>query len=96
MLYRPLGRSGLKVSVIGLGLNNLGDRIDDNAAKVIDEAAKWGLDHPRDQINVTGFASSIGSRRSNALLSDLRASRPQRSPLPVVGRLAQRHRDRTR
>ena len=47
--------------------------VDENAAKVIDEAAKWSADHPRDTINVVGYASTIGSKRANALLSDLRA-----------------------
>ena len=44
MEQRTLGRSGLKVSVIGLGLNNLGDRIDDNAAKdVVHTALDVGI-----------------------------------------------------
>ncbi len=47
--------------------------IDNNASKSIDDAAKWAVDHPRDTVNVAGYASTIGSKRANALLSDLRA-----------------------
>lgn len=44
MEQRTLGRSGLKVSVIGLGLNNLGDRIDDDAARdVVHTALDVGI-----------------------------------------------------
>ena len=47
--------------------------MDDNAGKLIEEAAKWATDHPRDVMNVLGYASTIGGKRANALLSDLRA-----------------------
>ncbi len=47
--------------------------IDDNAGKSIDDAAKWAADHPHTALKVTGYASTIGSKRANALLSDLRA-----------------------
>ena len=47
--------------------------IDDSAGKSIDDAAKWSVEHPRDIVTVAGFASTVGSKRSNALLSDLRA-----------------------
>lgn len=39
MRYRPLGRSGLLVSVVGLGCNNFGGRIDRDASYRVIEAA---------------------------------------------------------
>ena len=39
MRYRPLGRSGLLVSVVGLGCNNFGGRIDGVAARAVVDAA---------------------------------------------------------
>lgn len=47
--------------------------VDDSAGKSIDEAAKWASEHLHDQVTVAGYASSSGSKRANALLSDLRA-----------------------
>jgi outer membrane protein OmpA-like peptidoglycan-associated protein len=47
--------------------------IDDNASKSIDEAAQWATSHPREIINVLGYASTVGSKRANALLADLRS-----------------------
>ncbi len=35
MQFRNLGPSGLRVSVVGLGCNNFGGRIDDAAAKAV-------------------------------------------------------------
>src|SRR5690348_6671241 len=44
MRYRPLGQSGLLVSVVGLGCNNFGGRIDTDAARaVVDAAIDAGL-----------------------------------------------------
>ncbi|SFJ19987.1 Predicted oxidoreductase [Bosea sp. OK403] len=44
MLTRNLGRSGLRVSLVGLGCNNFGGRIDDEAArKVVDAAIEHGI-----------------------------------------------------
>jgi aryl-alcohol dehydrogenase-like predicted oxidoreductase len=44
MQFRNLGRSGLRVSLVGLGCNNFGGRIDDEAAaKVIDAAIEHGI-----------------------------------------------------
>ncbi|AMJ62549.1 aldo/keto reductase [Bosea sp. PAMC 26642] len=44
MLTRNLGRSGLRVSLVGLGCNNFGGRIDDDAArKVVDAAIENGI-----------------------------------------------------
>src|SRR2546421_689650 len=39
MRYRPLGKSGLVVSVVGLGCNNFGRRIDDAQARAVVDAA---------------------------------------------------------
>jgi aryl-alcohol dehydrogenase-like predicted oxidoreductase len=39
MDYRPLGNSGLHVSVVGLGCNNFGGRIDLDASRAVIEAA---------------------------------------------------------
>lgn len=44
MLTRNLGRSGLRVSLVGLGCNNFGGRIDNAAtAKVVDAAIEHGI-----------------------------------------------------
>jgi aryl-alcohol dehydrogenase-like predicted oxidoreductase len=39
MRYRPLGESGLVVSVVGLGCNNFGRRVDDRQARAVVDAA---------------------------------------------------------
>ena len=39
MLLRPLGRTGLEVSVVGLGCNNFGGRIDERASRAVIDAA---------------------------------------------------------
>jgi aryl-alcohol dehydrogenase-like predicted oxidoreductase len=44
MRYRPLGNSGLMVSVVGIGCNNFGRRIDRDASqKVVDAAIDAGI-----------------------------------------------------
>src|SRR5487761_1371956 len=44
MRYRPLGDSGLQVSVVGLGCNNFGRRMDaDGARSVVDAAIEAGV-----------------------------------------------------
>ena len=44
MRYRPLGQSGLLVSVVGLGCNNFGSRLDvDGARAVVDAAIDAGI-----------------------------------------------------
>ena len=44
MEYRNLGRSGLQVSVVGLGTNNFGGRMDAGAtAEVVDACLDHGI-----------------------------------------------------
>jgi aryl-alcohol dehydrogenase-like predicted oxidoreductase len=44
MRYRPVGSSGLVVSVVGLGTNNLGKRVDrEGAARLLDTAQDLGV-----------------------------------------------------
>ena len=44
MEYRNLGRSGLQVSVVGLGCNNFGGRLDEAQTKaVIDQCIDEGI-----------------------------------------------------
>jgi outer membrane protein OmpA-like peptidoglycan-associated protein len=47
--------------------------LDDSAQAVIGQAAEWAKSHPRDAVRVNGFADPTGSKKANALLSDLRA-----------------------
>lgn len=49
--------------------------IDDNARKVIAEAAEFAQQHANAPVRVTGFADPTGSKKSNILLSELRAQR---------------------
>ncbi|MEE8313893.1 MAG: aldo/keto reductase, partial [Myxococcota bacterium] len=39
MEYRTLGSSGLQVSVVGLGCNNFGRRVDEAGTRAVVEAA---------------------------------------------------------
>jgi aryl-alcohol dehydrogenase-like predicted oxidoreductase len=62
MSYRNLGTSGLKVSVVGLGCNNFGMRIDEGAAaKVVDAAIELG-------VNFFDSADIYGSGQSEKFL----------------------------
>lgn len=47
--------------------------IDDPAQAVISKAAEWVKAHPGNIAHVHGFASTVGSKQANVLLSDLRA-----------------------
>jgi aryl-alcohol dehydrogenase-like predicted oxidoreductase len=58
---RNLGKSGLRLSVVGLGCNNFGGRIDEAASrKVIDKAFDLGITH-FDTADVYGHYSGSGA-----------------------------------
>jgi aryl-alcohol dehydrogenase-like predicted oxidoreductase len=58
---RNLGSSGLRLSLVGLGCNNFGGRIDDEASKkVIDKAFDLGITH-FDTADVYGHFSPTGA-----------------------------------
>jgi aryl-alcohol dehydrogenase-like predicted oxidoreductase len=73
---RPLGSSGLRVSLIGLGCNNFGGRIDLAAtARVIDRAIELGVTH-FDTADIYGGGKSeefigecLGARRKQVFLA---------------------------
>jgi aryl-alcohol dehydrogenase-like predicted oxidoreductase len=69
MRYRPLGHSGLLVSVAGLGCNNFGRRLDTEAARsVIDAAIEAG-------ITLLDTADIYGTGRSEEILGEVLAGR---------------------
>jgi aryl-alcohol dehydrogenase-like predicted oxidoreductase len=70
MRYRPLGDSGLQVSVVGLGCNNFGRRLDPAGARgVVDAAIEAG-------ITLLDTAESYGGNgRSEEILGELLAGR---------------------
>jgi aryl-alcohol dehydrogenase-like predicted oxidoreductase len=69
MRYRPLGRSGLVVSVAGLGGNNFGRRLDVEATRaVVDAAMDAG-------ITLIDTAESYGAGRSEEILGEVLAGR---------------------
>ncbi len=70
MRYRPLGASGLVVSVVGLGANNFGRRIDvDGTRAVVDAALDAG-------INLVDTADIYGNQGgSEALLGEVLSGR---------------------
>jgi len=69
MRYRSLGRSGLLVSVAGLGGNNFGRRLDVDATRaVVDAAIDAG-------ITLLDTADSYGAGRSEEILGEVLAGR---------------------
>ncbi|MFM8894877.1 MAG: aldo/keto reductase, partial [Actinomycetales bacterium] len=84
MTYRNLGDSGLRVSTVGLGCNNFGMRIDEDASRlVIDAALDAGItlfdtsDSYGESESIIGRA--LGARRDDVILaskfgSDLRGA----------------------
>lgn len=78
MRYRQLGRSGLTVSVVGLGCNNFGHRIDkDQAVRVVDSALEEGITffdtsdsygRPRGGSEEL-LGASLGSRRDDVVVA---------------------------
>ena len=77
MELRPLGSSGLKLSLIGLGCNNFGGRIDlDATRKVIDATLAAGVNH-LDTADIYGgggksedlIGQCLGERRKDVVLA---------------------------
>jgi aryl-alcohol dehydrogenase-like predicted oxidoreductase len=76
MEYKPLGRSGLQISVVGLGCNNFGMRIDkDQTQVVVDKAIDSGINF-FDTANIYGgtrseefLGAALGKRRKDIVLA---------------------------
>jgi aryl-alcohol dehydrogenase-like predicted oxidoreductase len=76
MRYRKLGQSGLEVSIVGLGTNNFGRRLDDKAtAIVVDQALEIGVNFI-DTANMYGgglseeyIGKALKGKRNQALLA---------------------------
>jgi aryl-alcohol dehydrogenase-like predicted oxidoreductase len=76
MEYKPLGRSGLQVSLVGLGCNNFGMRIDKDQTKaVVDQAIDSGINF-FDTANIYGgtrseefLGAALGDRRKDIVLA---------------------------
>lgn len=76
MKYRKLGRSGLEVSIVGLGTNNFGRRLDDKAtAVVVDQALEIGVNFI-DTANMYGgglseeyIGKALKGKRNQAVLA---------------------------
>ncbi|HVD27254.1 MAG TPA: aldo/keto reductase, partial [Mycobacteriales bacterium] len=78
MRYRPLGRSGLVVSVVGLGLNNVGRSMDaagtrktldaalDGGVTLLDTADVYGT-HPGESEEILGEV--LGTDRERFVLA---------------------------
>ena len=77
MRYRPLGQSGLLVSVVGLGCNNFGGRIDGAATRaVVDAAIDAGITlfdtsdtYGNGGGSETALGEVLGSRRGQIVLA---------------------------
>src|SRR5207253_859274 len=86
MRYRPLGQSGLLVSVVGLGCNNFGGRLDaDRTRSVVDAAIDVGI---------TLFDTSDtygGGGGSERVLGEILGSRRDQVVLAAAAHLAARH-----
>ena len=77
MESRRLGKSGPQVSAVGLGTNNLGARLDDDAARrVVDEALALGVTFI-DTADIYGRGSAAGAGASESQLGRLLAGRRQ-------------------
>ncbi|MEE8422277.1 MAG: aldo/keto reductase [Dehalococcoidia bacterium] len=93
MEYRNLGRSGLEVSVIGLGTNNFGMRMDQDATQVVvDKAIDEGI-NLFDTADVYGgqgkseefLGKALGSRRQDVLVATKFASPMGEGPMKAGG-----------
>jgi aryl-alcohol dehydrogenase-like predicted oxidoreductase len=94
MQTRNLGRSGLRVSLLGLGCNNFGSRLDGDATRAVVHAAM-------DQgVTLFDTASNYGEGRSETLLGA--ALGPRRKDIVLATKFgtrtvgASRHRDASR
>jgi aryl-alcohol dehydrogenase-like predicted oxidoreductase len=92
MRYRQLGRSGLTVSVVGLGCNNFGMRIDlETARPVVDTAIEQGI-NLFDTADVYGRGTSetilgelLKGRRDDAIIATKWGSPMSDNPPPARG-----------
>src|SRR5262249_27707613 len=74
MTFRSLGTSGLKVSVVGIGCNNFGTRMSEEAvAEVVSAALDAGLNLFDTAAAYTGseerLGKALGSRRGEAIIA---------------------------
>ena len=76
MRFRPLGHSGLMVSVVGVGCNAFGSRIDaDQVGRVVDEALDQGVtlfdtaDSYGDGASEELLGRALGSRRESVVVA---------------------------
>lgn len=82
MDYRPLGRSGLTVSSIGLGCVTFGREIDREASFAV-------LDHAREQgITLFDTAEAYGGGRSEIVLGEWLADRGTREGLVIASKVS--------
>ena len=93
MEFRNLGRSGLEVSVIGLGTNNFGMRMDQDATQiVVDKAIDEGI-NLFDTADVYGgqgkseqfLGKALGSRRQDVLIATKFAMQMGEGPMQSGG-----------
>ena len=96
MRYRPLGDSGLTVSVVGLGCNNLGGRLDADATRAVvgaaldagitlfDTADSYGAD--RDGSSEVLLGEALGRRRDDVVVATKFGSRVDGRNGPDWGR----------
>jgi aryl-alcohol dehydrogenase-like predicted oxidoreductase len=93
MEYRHLGRSGLEVSVVGLGTNNFGGRIDMAATQVVvDQSIEEGI-NLFDTADVYGgqgaseefLGKALGNRRQDVVVATKFASPMGEGPMKAGG-----------
>ncbi|HEX6032219.1 MAG TPA: aldo/keto reductase [Tepidiformaceae bacterium] len=93
MEYRNLGRSGLQVSVVGLGTNNFGRRCDlDTAKSVVNKCLDLGL-NLFDTANVYGpggtseeyLGQALGARRQDVVIATKFAGQMGEGPMRSGG-----------
>ena len=97
MDVRNVGLSGLQVSVVGVGCNNFGSRIDERqTAEVVEAALAAGITHfdtaesYGDGESEVLLGKALGSRRDQAVIATKFAPRPAGGAIPA-GRPAAAH-----